>query len=61
MEVKAWEDEQIQEAYSNFSKQAKLDYVHLKNPTACDTFIETGKAKRNKAKAVSKEIGIKLK
>lgn len=59
LEVKAWEDEQIKEAYSNFSKQAKLDYVAFfeKIQTACDTFIETGKAKRKprKAKAVSKE------
>lgn len=59
LEVLEWKDEDIKEAYSNFSPKMRKDYVAFfdKIFTACDTMIETGKAKRKprKPKAVSKE------
>ena len=59
LEVLAWEDEQIKEAYSHFTAKMKKDFVafYEKINTACDTMIETGKATRKprKPKAVSKE------
>ena len=59
LEVKAWNDEDIKEAYSNFDKKTRDNYVAFfeKIMTACDTMINTGKAQRKprKPKAVSKE------
>lgn len=59
LEVKEWKDEDIKEAYSNFSVKLRKEYVEFfeKIFTACDTMIETGKAKRKprKPKAISKE------
>jgi len=57
--LKEWSDEYIKEAYSNFDKKTREDYLafYEKINSACDTFIETGKAKRKprKPKAVSRE------
>lgn len=59
LEVLEWKDEDIKEAYSGFTPKMRKDFVALydKINTACDTFIQTGKATRKprKPKAVSKE------
>lgn len=59
LEVLEWKDEDIKEAYANFSPKMRKEFVafYEKIFTACDTMIETGKAKRKprKPKAVSKE------
>lgn len=66
LEVIEWQDEQIKEAYSNFTlKQRKeyLEYFEMIN-TACDTIIQTKATTRKarKPKAKSKEkIVTKLK
>jgi hypothetical protein len=58
-EVVQWEDPDIKEAYSFMDVKMRKQYLAFfeKIDTACDTFIETGKAKRKprKPKAVSKE------
>ena len=59
LEVIEWKDEQIKEAYSNFSlkeRKAYLEYYEKIN-TACDTMIQTKAVKRKarKPKARSKE------
>ena len=57
--VKEWSDEYIKEAYSNFDKKTRENYVAFfeKINTACDTFVQTGKATRKTRvkKAPSKE------
>ena len=59
LEVMEWKDEDIKEAYANFTPKMRKDFVafYEKINTACDTMIETGKATRKprKPKAVSKE------
>lgn len=57
--VKEWSDEYIKEAYSNFDKKTRDDYLafYEKINSACDTLINTGKATRKTRvkKAPSKE------
>lgn len=59
LEVLEWTDEDIKEAYQNFTPKMRKEFVALyeKINTACDTMIQTGKATRKprKPKAVSKE------
>jgi len=58
-ELLTWKDEEIKEAYSFTTPKMRKAYMAFleKINSACDTFIETGKAKRKprKPKAVSKE------
>ena len=57
--VSEWKDEDIKEAYSNFSPKLRKAFLEFyeKINTACDTFIATGKASRKprKPKAVSRD------
>jgi|TARA_R110002153_G_scaffold18319_6_gene64105 hypothetical protein len=57
--VVEWKDDDIKEAYSNLDVKARKALLAFfeKINTACDTFIETGKATRKKRqpKAVSRE------
>jgi hypothetical protein len=59
IEIAAWKDEDIKEAYNYMSAKVRKDHLALfdKIMTACDTLINTGKAQRKtrKPKAVSKE------
>ncbi len=59
LEVIEWQDEQIKEAYSNFSLKERKGYLEFfeKINTACDTMIQTKAVKRKarKPKARSKE------
>jgi hypothetical protein len=59
MIVAEWKDEEIKEAYSNFSPKLRKAFLEFyeKINTACDTFIATGKASRKprKPKAVSRD------
>lgn len=59
LEVQAWEDPDIKEAYSYMTAKLRKQFVEFyeKIITACDTMINTGKAQRKtrKPKAVSKE------
>ena len=58
-ELLTWKDEEIKEAYSFTTPKMRKAYIEFleKINSACDTFIETGKATRKprKPKAVSKE------
>jgi len=59
LEVQQWQDEELKEAYSNFDKKIRDNYVAFfeKIMTACDTLINTGKAQRKprKPKVISRE------
>ena len=54
-----WKDPDIKEGYSHFTSKMRKQYLEFyqKIDIACDTFIETGKAKRKprKAKVISRE------
>ena len=51
-EVLEWKDPDIKEGYSHFTSKMRKQYLEFyqKIDTACDTFIETGKAKRKPRK-----------
>jgi len=59
LEVKEWADDEIKEAYSYMDIKLRKQFVEFyeKINTACDTFINTGKAARKtrKPKAVSRD------
>ena len=58
-EVLAWKDEDIKEAYGHMTLKMRKQFLEFyqKIDIACDTYIETGKAKRKprKPKIVSRE------
>jgi hypothetical protein len=58
-EVLDWKDPDIKEGYSHFNSKMRKQYLEFyqKIDIACDTFIETGKAKRKprKPKVISRE------
>ena len=59
LEILEWKDDDLKEAYSFMTPKIRKQFVEFyeKINTACDTFINTGKATRKtrKPKAVSKE------
>ena len=59
LEIVAWKDEQIKEGYAYMTPKMRKEYLAFfeKIITACDTYINTGKAvrKTRMPKAVSKE------
>lgn len=58
-ELMEWQDPDLKEAYSHFNVKMRKDFLAFfeKINSACDTLIETGKAKRKprKPKAISRE------
>lgn len=58
-ELLEWQDPDLKEAYSHFNLKMRKDFLAFfeKINSACDTLIETGKAKRKprKPKAISRE------